>query len=139
MNNQLNNNISITMIDIKDSINKLAFNIERLTELFTQHLNKQPLEINITPDTNTETNQNNNNEINNQNITLHFPVQSKTSSNQYMVRVFRNKINNDKRVLCDCNDFLYRKMKQNKPCKHINSIIDEKYDSLFDNCIVTYN
>jgi len=133
MNNQLNNNISVTMIDIKNSINKLAFNIERLTELFTQHLNKEPLEINITPDTNTETTETN------QNNTLHFPIHSKSSGNQYMIRVFRNKINNDKRVLCDCNDFLYRKMKQNKPCKHITSVIDEKYDSLFDNCTITYN
>ncbi len=133
MNNQLNNNISVTMIDIKNSINKLAFNIERLTELFTKHFNKQPLEINITPDTNTETTETN------QNNTLHFPIHSKSSGKQYMVRVFRNKINNDKRVLCDCNDFLYRKMKQNKPCKHITSIIDEKYDSLFDNCTITYN
>ena len=132
MNNQLNNNISVTMIDIKNSINKLAFNIERLTELFTQHLNKQPIEINITPDTNTETTETN------QNNTLYFPVQSKTSDNQYIVRVFH--INNDyKRVLCSCNDFLYRKQKNNKPCKHINSIIDEKYDSIFDNCSVTYN
>jgi len=133
MNNQLNNNISVTMIDIKNSINKLAFNIERLTELFTQHLNKEPLEINITPDTNTETTETN------QNNTLHFPIHSKSSGNQYMIRVFRNKINNDKRVLCDCNDFLYRKMKQNKPCKHITSVINEKYDSLFDNCTITYN
>jgi len=133
MNNQLNNNISVTMIDIKNSINKLAFNIERLTELFTQHLNKQSLEINITPETNTETTETN------QNNTLHFPIHSKSSGNQYMIRVFRNKINNDKRVLCDCNDFLYRKMKQNKPCKHITSVINEKYDSLFDNCTITYN
>tara|TARA_B100000945_G_scaffold309137_1_gene299674 strand:- start:31 stop:429 length:399 start_codon:yes stop_codon:yes gene_type:complete len=132
MNNQLNNNISVTMIDIKNSINKLAFNIERLTELFTQHLNKQPIEINITPDTNTETTETN------QNNTLYFPVQSKTSDNQYIVRVFH--INNDyKRVLCSCNDFLYRKQKNNKPCKHINSIIDEKYDSIFNNSTVTYN
>ena len=132
MNNQLNNNISVTMIDIKNSINKLAFNIERLTELFTQHLNKEPLEINITPDTNTETTETN------QNNTLYFPVQSKTSDNQYIVRVFH--INNDyKRVLCSCNDFLYRKQKNNKPCKHINSIIDEKYDSIFNNSTVTYN
>jgi len=133
MNNQLNNNISVAMIDIKNSINKLAFNIERLTELFTQHLNKQSLEINITPETNTETTETN------QNNTLHFPIHSKSSGKQYMVRVFRNKINNDKRVLCDCNDFLYRKMKQNKPCKHITSVINEKYDSLFDNCTITYN
>ncbi len=136
MNNQLNNNICVTMIDINNSINKLAFNIERLTELFTKHFDKQSLEINITPDTvteNTETTETN------QNNTLHFPIHSKTSGNQYMVRVFRNKINNDKRVLCDCNDFLYRKMKQNKPCKHITSIIDEKNDSLFDNCTITYN
>ena len=132
MNNQLNNNISVTMIDIKNSINKLAFNIERLTELFTQHLNKEPLEINITPNTNTETTETN------QNNTLYFPVQSKTSDNQYIVRVFH--INNDyKRVLCSCNDFLYRKQKDNRPCKHINSVIDEKYDSIFDNCNVTYN
>ena len=88
MNNQLNNNISVAMIDIKNSINKLSFNIERLTELFTQHLNKQSLEINITPDTNTETTETN------QNNTLHFPIHSKSSDNQYMVRVFRNKINN---------------------------------------------
>jgi len=132
MNNQLNNNISVAMIDIKNSINKLAFNIERLTELFTQHLNKQPLEINITPDTNTETIETNQNNI------LQFPVQSKTSDNQYMVRVFHIN-NNYKRVLCNCSDFIYRKQKNDKPCKHINSIIDEKYDTLFDNCTVTYN
>lgn len=136
MNNQLNNNISVTMIDIKNSINKLAFNIERLTELFTQHLNKEPLEINITPNTvSTQTNQDNKD---NKEMTLYFPVQSKTSDNQYIVRVFH--INNDyKRVLCSCNDFLYRKQKNNKPCKHINSVIDEKYDSIFNNCNVTYN
>ena len=133
MNNQLNNNISVTMIDIKNSINKLAFNIERLTELFTEHFNKHPLEINITPNTvSTQTNQDN------KEMTLHFPVQSSTSDHQYMVRVFH--INNDyKRVLCDCNDFIYRKQKNNRPCKHINSVIDEKYDSIFDNCNVTYN
>ena len=133
MNNQLNNNISVAMIDIKNSINKLAFNIEKLTELFTQHLNKQSLEINISPDTvSTQTNQDN------KEMTLYFPVQSKTSDNQYIVRIFH--INNDyKRVLCSCNDFLYRKQKNNRPCKHINSIIDEKSDSLFDNCTVTYN
>ena len=103
-----------------------------MKKLFTQHLNKQPIEINITPDTNTETTETN------QNNTLYFPIQSKTSDNQYIVRVFH--INNDyKRVLCSCNDFLYRKQKNNKPCKHINSIIDEKYDSIFNNSTVTYN
>lgn len=132
MNNQLNNDINVAMIDINNSINKLSFNIERLTELFTQHFNKQPLEINITPDTNTETTENN------QNKTLQFPIQSKTCNDQYMVRVFYTN-NNNKRVLCDCKDFIYRKQKKNKPCKHINSIIDEKYDSIFNNCTVTYN